>query len=85
VKDKTVRPDNEQGVKLSVEEHLEFAPKYQKLMETEVEVDIHPIELFDSSEEQKPKDPDHAIDVSKVQAHNQLLGPLIDVVLFGVV
>jgi hypothetical protein len=83
VQDKTRKPEpGEQNIRLSAGEQELLAPRYKELMETKVEVEIHPIEIYDSAAGMKPADPAHALDISKSPFPNELIAALIDVVLF---
>lgn len=84
ITDKSKKPEQNQqgGVVLTPEEQLRFNPEYRALMSITQKVEIHPIELYDSSIEQEPIDPDHAINVHDVPIPNDVLCRLLDIVLF---
>ncbi len=82
VADKTKVPQQGQQVILSAEEQLKFQPEYQKLMQEEVEVEVHPIKLWDASESPGalPGADECAIDISTTPIPNEVLSRLIDIV-----
>lgn len=82
VKDKSRKSEANGSIQLTAEEAVEAQDAYKRLMKTEVEVEIHPVEIYDGEAGQKPKDPELAIDLSKVPLDNRILTSLLDVV-FG--
>lgn len=80
--DKTKKPelDTKGSIQLTAEEQLRFNPELEALMQIKQNVEIHPIELYDSSVGQKPTDEAHSIDLAKVPIENDVLSRLIDIV-----
>lgn len=76
VKDKTRRQENGQ-LALTAEECAEVARMTRELMKSEVDVDLHPVPLFDSTEHGEVPD---GIDVVTVPIENVIWTALIDVV-----
>jgi hypothetical protein len=64
-KDKSKPANRSDGsAELTPEEHLEFSEKLEKLFAESAEVDIHPIELINSEQNQAPTDPEFFVDES---------------------
>lgn len=86
VKDKDARKiEGHQGIILNVEEAERLQPQVAKLMSAAVEADVHPIEIYDSTEsDSKPANPKFAVDLATVAVPNHILSALLDVVLFPV-
>ena len=76
VRDKTRKVDAGSSVPLTVEEAEELQAQYKVLMGLTVEVDIHPVEIYDSSDGPQPKDPQIAIDASVIPIEGRILAAL---------
>lgn len=87
VKDGSKAPPPGGQTILTPDEHVKFQPEYRKLMLEEHEIEIHPLELFSSREQQTPLDKDHAVDISTLQdegfdMQTNIISALLDVVFF---
>ncbi len=70
-------------VNLTPKEMGEYHGKLKAFMNTETQaVEIRPIELFNSKEGEKPRNPKLAIDTSMVKIPTVIYSALLDVVLF---
>lgn len=81
--DKTKRPDKSEGSPLTPEEQLRYQKDLRQLLAEEVEVEIHPVELYDGSES-KPEDTKGSIDLAEVAIPNEIYSRLIDIILIPV-
>lgn len=83
-KDKTKKAEPGAQLDLTTEELAELQVCYRDLMATEVEVDLHPVYLWDAEEGRLLPDEqeDFALDVNAIQIDNRTLSALLDVVLF---
>jgi hypothetical protein len=81
VKDKTRKTEPGGAVVLTAEEAAEAQDLYKGLMREKVEVELYPLEVYDSEAGQKPADPELAVDASKIALDNRILSALLDVVL----
>ncbi|HYE32111.1 MAG TPA: hypothetical protein VEH27_11830 [Methylomirabilota bacterium] len=77
--DQTKRPEANSNTLLSPEEQRRFKPELRTLMQKQVEVEIHPLEFFDSREGETPKEPKFAIDAAKLKEVPEELGVLLEV------
>lgn len=75
VKDKERKAEGGQ-VGLTVGEAEILQGEYQELMATAVDVEIHPIEIYDSTAGPQPKDPSIAIDAATIPIDNRVLSAL---------
>jgi hypothetical protein len=80
VKDKTKKMEAG-SVTLTNEEAAELQAEYKTLMQTQVEVDLRPLTIYDGRDSKAPKDLDFAIDASVIALDNRVLSSLLDVVL----
>lgn len=80
VADRTKTQSAEGTIPLNLDEMAKLQEEYRALMGNQVDVDIHPVPLFDSSDETSGQKSDPGIDLSTIAIPNDVLTALLDVV-----
>lgn len=81
---KIVKTESSQSSILTPAEEQKCQPELKKFMAENVDVDIHPIEIYSSEDDQTPTDLVHNIDISDEEIqkvlNNAILSSLLDIV-----
>lgn len=81
---KIIKTEGAQSSILTPAEEQKCQPELKKFMAESVDVDIHPIEIYSSNDNQEPTDKIHNIDISdeaiQPVLNNAILSSLLDVV-----